>query len=823
MVQSLRLLLHGLFVLVCGSIGHVSLLAQEGGNGPKGANRDSAAEAKSAQPSELRPLIRSAKSGSWSAADTWEGGKLPANACRVQVRTGHTVVYDLKSEQVIRSIHVAGTLRFAPERDTRLDVGLIKIQPGDDASENGFDCDAHMAPPDPGLPRPALEVGASDRPVDAGHLALIRLTYVDGMDKESCPAIVCCGGRMDFHGAPMSRTWVKLGATVKKGDTALTLAEPVSGWRVGDRIIITTSRQVPGGLARVPRSGVAVASEKIITGIDGTKLTLDGALEEDHPVEGEFRPEAANLSRNVVVESANPKLARGHTMYHRNSAGAISYAEFRGLGKEGVLGRYSIHYHLVGDTMRGSFVLGASIWDSGNRWITIHGTNYLVVRDCVGYLSQGHGYYLEDGTEVFNVLDRNLAVQASGGKRLPNQALPFDRNEAAGFWWANCLNTFTRNVATGNERYAYRFEMRKTAAFDPNLPVQQPDGSMRRVDVRTLPFVRFEDNECHDDRHYGVNIGEGADRVGPDHRHPLVVRNLTVWHEHYSFRPECPAMIVENLRLHRSTYGFYHPNYDHHVYRNINVSHLGGFVFKRSNDAQGTPLGKNDIDFSTQYGPLTVDGVTFDACGQYSANTGVRAMIGLCDFNPTGAAVSHFRNVKVINAGGDKHRIMADRGPWPSPPARKNDKAVPVYFHDYYGPGRHAKVVNMAAEDFGADGLKYHEESPLTGFQSRVAEVGQLAFPELLNPVDDLPPATIITHVVPQKDGLLLVRGVTSDNGVVKKVVVNDQEARAVTPNYSEWEVVLKGQNAGNLKIQAHAVDAAGNVEQRPHVVSVNR
>ena len=99
-------------------------------------------------------------------------------------------------------------------------------------------------------------------------------------------------------------------------------------------------------------------------------------------------------------------------MYHRGSAGSITYAEFRHLGKEGVLGQYSLHFHLVGDTMRGSSVVGASIWDSDNRWITIHGTNYLVVRDCVGYQSVGHGFFLEDGTEVNNVLDRNLAVQA---------------------------------------------------------------------------------------------------------------------------------------------------------------------------------------------------------------------------------------------------------------------------------------------------------------------------------------------------------------------------------------------------------------------------
>ena len=36
-------------------------------------------------------------------------------------------------------------------------------------------------------------------------------------------------------------------------------------------------------------------------------------------------------------------------MYHRHSAGAISYAELRHLGKEGVLGKYPVHLHLAGD------------------------------------------------------------------------------------------------------------------------------------------------------------------------------------------------------------------------------------------------------------------------------------------------------------------------------------------------------------------------------------------------------------------------------------------------------------------------------------------
>ncbi len=113
----------------------------------------------------LSTVLRSARSGPWSSATTWEGGKVPGAAARVQIRTGHRVEYDVASDAVIRSIHVAGVLSFARDRDTRLDVGLIKIQPGDDASEDGFDCDAHIPSSGPSAARPALEVGTPERPI----------------------------------------------------------------------------------------------------------------------------------------------------------------------------------------------------------------------------------------------------------------------------------------------------------------------------------------------------------------------------------------------------------------------------------------------------------------------------------------------------------------------------------------------------------------------------------------------------------------------------------------------------------------------------------
>ncbi len=281
----------------------------------------------------------------------------------------------------------------------------------------------------------------------------------------------------------------------------------------------------------------------------------------------------------MIVESAEPAISRGHTMYHRDSTGSISYAEFRHLGKAGKLGKYSLHFHRVADTMRGSSVVGASIWDSGNRWITIHGTDDLVVRNCVGYGSVGHGFFLEDGTEVNNILDGNLAVQAWQGAPLPGQALPFDRNEGAGFWWANSRNAFMRNVAVECDQYGFRYEAEPTPGFDGMRPVRGADGAVQSVDIRTLPFLRFDDNEAHSQRRYGVNLGGGhgagakggVGDVGPDVHHPFTMRGTRVWDAHWAVALAAPSVLIDDLAISRCEFGLWRPRYNQHAYRKFNV------------------------------------------------------------------------------------------------------------------------------------------------------------------------------------------------------------------------------------------------------------
>lgn len=752
---------------------------------------------------------RTAKSGLWSEATTWEGGSVPAAGARVHVREGHKVVYDIDSDVTLRTVFVGGTLRFAHDRDTRMNVGLLRVDEMDCPTEEGFDYVHFDDATVPLAERATLQVGTPDEPVAAGKRALIRLVAVEGLDPESCPAVVCCGARMEFHGAPMNRTWVKLGATARKGDLEVELAEGVSGWSVGDRVIVTATRL---GRDIGQSSDKLETEERTIAGLAGDDLAvtlrLDRPLDREHLGEGEFRGEVANLSRNVVVESADPQGERGHTMYHRGSSGSISYAEFRDLGKKDVLGRYSLHFHLAGDTMRGSYVLGASIHDSENRWLTIHGTNYLVVRDCIGYRSVGHGFFMEDGTEVDNVLDRNLAVQAMRGKKLPKQVLPFDANDGAGFWWANSRNAFTRNVACENERYGYRFEATQTSALKMQLPVRQPDGTIETVDIRTLPFIQFAGNEAHCDGLYGLNLGEGVARVGPDDRHPFVLRDTKIWEVHYAFRVQSPSVLVESMTLHEAIYGVYHPNFDRHVYRDLTISRSG-----TSGDAE--PFNRGHDDDSIQYGRLTVDGLTF--VGHRDSSM---PLIQISDHDPTGSAESHFRRVSVVDRKDGGRRALANRGGGPRPQP-KTPTSVPVYLHDYYGAGRHAKIVSTKTGDFvAADPDSFASVESLTGDESRVTKVRDVEFPELLHPIDDLPPSTVVTSIVPTARGWI-VRGSTIDNGSIASVTVNDVAAKPLRDDFAEWEAEVPSSAAGGEALTARAVDAAGNTELLPHVALV--
>lgn len=221
----------------------VAVAADHRGPAPdaRGQDRDHA--------QQIHFSVRSVRDGNWSDPNTWRPQRVPAAGDRVLIGRGTRVVYDVKCDAVIRLVQIVGTLSFARDRDTELNVGVLKVQDSDECSESGFACDFAGVNP-AGEPQgaragtmPTLEIGSLDQPIPPEHTARIRLHFLDGMDKNNAPALVCCSARMELHGAPLSRTWVKLGADAQPGAQSVLLSEPVSGWRVGDEIIVTASKK----------------------------------------------------------------------------------------------------------------------------------------------------------------------------------------------------------------------------------------------------------------------------------------------------------------------------------------------------------------------------------------------------------------------------------------------------------------------------------------------------------------------------------------------------------------------------------------------------
>src|SRR6202007_2054435 len=197
--------------------------------------------------------------------------------------------------------------------------------------------------------------------------------------------------------------------------------------------------------------------------------------------------EVGLLTRNVVLQAsadaAEPPFYGGHVRAMGASRMFVEGVEFQRMGQNLTLARYPIHWHLVGDA-KGQYIRNASIHDTFNRCVTVHGTNNLRVENNVTYNTVGHCFFLEDGIEHGNQFIRNLAIQtkchptldcvptnlAANGERGPDYKdrrpsreasfhgghtlLPSD-NTVASFWITNPDNSFIDNVAAGSDQVGF--------------------------------------------------------------------------------------------------------------------------------------------------------------------------------------------------------------------------------------------------------------------------------------------------------------------------------------------------------------------------------
>jgi hypothetical protein len=740
-------------------------------------------------PSPSTAATRSLRSGNWSDPVMWSTGIIPGQGEEVVIDSGHVVVYDLVSGAELRLVHIRGTLEFSRTLDTQMDVGMIIISTEADVDVN-VDCSSnHAGPAWVGVPPPALEVGTWDNPIPAGVTARIRLVYFSDMSSDCAPGIMCYSGRMDLHGKPMDKTWVKLAETAPGGASSIVLAEPVD-WQVGDRILVTRASKPPGdirALGSYRTNEYVETEERFVTSVAGNVVTLDTPLEHLHPVTGEFAPEVADLSRNVIIESKDPDGIRGHTMYHHESRGSISYAEFAHLGKEGALGRYPIHYHLIGSTMRGSSVIGASIWDSHNRFVTIHGTNFLVIRDCIGYQSVGHGFFMEDATEVFNFLDHNLSVHAYEAEPLPGQVLQYDLNDGSGFWWANGWNAFVDNVAVECDQYGFKFDIQ------PEIyrSILQPDGTIQSdVQVEGLPFILFSGNEAHGVLYYGYKGNGNATETDP-----FIIKDMKVWQSHYGYSADINNFIMTDIEAWTLSYGWHTRAPKNGRVTNFTARNIFGLTVS----FQDTPEGL-----------ITFENVLLDTVGEHPFRImGKEPRSESCDI--------HVRDYEFLNVANGLSGAGSHPDAMPEPD-------LTLYLHDWFGPDQDAKVIPVVQTR--DDSLDYQLLTPIFASDVKVAQTSE-PFP--VSPivlVDYMPPVTAITYpaneqVFASSTTEVTVLGSCIDASVITSVEVNGVPATPLADNYSRWEATLQDLQPGSTVIVASAIDEFGNAEMNPHTIVI--
>ena len=79
---------------------------------------------------------------------------------------------------------------------------------------------------------------------------------------------------------------------------------------------------------------------------------------------------------------------------HNGGQGYVEGVELYRMGQTNVLGRYPMHFHMLGETSLG-YLKDSSIHRSFYRCISIHGTNSTTVTENVAYDVVGYCYYLE--------------------------------------------------------------------------------------------------------------------------------------------------------------------------------------------------------------------------------------------------------------------------------------------------------------------------------------------------------------------------------------------------------------------------------------------
>jgi cell migration-inducing and hyaluronan-binding protein len=428
----------------------------------------------------------------WSDAATWPDRKVPVAGDKVTIDKGKDVVLDV-SPPALGGLTIDGKLSFANNKDLELTTEWILLH-GE------------------------LEIGTEAKP----HTRKATITFTNDVKDEDISGIggatdrvdrgiMIMGGTLSLHG-DRTNSWTKLASTANAGSTSIQVLN-AAGWRVGDEIVLASTDYDP-----------RQAERRTIAAIKGNAITLDRKLDYMHFGQITFdvdqRGEVGLLTRNIKLQAsadaAQPPYFGGHVMAMGTSRMFVEGVEFNRMGQNLTLARYPIHWHLIGDG-KGQYIRNASIHDTFNRCVTVHGTNNLQVENNVTYNTVGHCFFLEDGIETGNQYIRNLAIQVkchtskpcdptnlapfgsssdglnfkTTGQDSKDVLIPSD-NTVSAYWITNPDNTYRDNVAAGSDATGFWF------AF-PEHPTGKFEGTeiSRATWPRRTKVREFKGNVSH--------------------------------------------------------------------------------------------------------------------------------------------------------------------------------------------------------------------------------------------------------------------------------------------------------------------------------------
>ena len=404
--------------------------------------------------------VSSVASGNWSNPATWQGGAVPTGG-DILISTGTTVTVDGVLPSTYRYIYVQdnATLQFQPDVTTGLTCDTLITS----------DC-------------ATLTVGTDDAPITA----LATITFAGPAIDATADPYQLTRGLQAMGGMGMTTgscgftsivgqkktAWATCGG-VSVAANSVTLNEMPVNWQQGDKLLF-------------PSSGDSGAADEqvTITGVVGKTVSFTPALKYNHTTSAGQVLHVANLTRNIVFQSASysPILCRGHVMFMHTAAVIARYAAFLGLGRtdksvpindpqfdsSGNLiagtgsnprARYSFHFHIGGTspTAQVGQVEGCVVNDSPGWGFDLHGSKGNLDSN-IAYLCYGAGLVTERGDEVGSFTN-NLSVHCTSRA----SGTPFQRQNIAdfgfngwGFWFQGTGGlVIENNVAIGHKNAPY--------------------------------------------------------------------------------------------------------------------------------------------------------------------------------------------------------------------------------------------------------------------------------------------------------------------------------------------------------------------------------